>query len=100
MYVLKTVAILIAGTLLLIFGLFLWWAVWFAWQIRPRRAREPGFKYLFVEDDGYARELDAREREYLCTEFPGGDGGRPYIKLNYEALTPDGRIGGYLRRRQ
>lgn len=70
-------------------------------QMRPRRGREPAeFKYVYVEDDGSARELDAREREYLTAEFPAGDGGRPYIKLRYESLTRAGHMRGYLRRRQ
>jgi hypothetical protein len=60
----------------------------------------PSSKYVYVDDDGSARELDTQEREYLTAEFPGGDGGRPYVKLRYESLTPDGRIRGYLRRRQ
>jgi hypothetical protein len=74
---------------------------WFVVQMRPRRGREPAeFKYVYVEDDGSARELDTQEREYLTAEFPAGDGGRPYVKLRSESLTPDGRIRGYLRRRQ
>jgi len=73
---------------------------WFALQIRPRRRREPGFIYVYVNDDGSARELTADEREYLNTEFHGADGARPYIKFRYESLTPDLRIRGYLRRRQ
>ena len=59
-----------------------------------------GFEYVYVEDDGNARELNAEEREYLSTKFEGGDGARPYIKLRYESLTPDGRLSGYLRRRR
>lgn len=69
-------------------------------QLRPRRRREPGFEYVYVEDDGSARELDAEERVYLSTKFEGGDGSRPYTKFRYETLTPDGRLSGYLRRRQ
>ena len=68
--------------------------------LRPRRRREPGFAYVFVEEDGSARELEAEEREYLGTDFPPGDGGRPYVKLRYESRTPDGRLGGYLLRRR
>jgi hypothetical protein len=58
----------------------------------------PATSYVYVEDDGAARELEADEVEYLNTEFHGGDGGRPYIKSRYNQLTPDKRIGGYLRR--
>ena len=69
-------------------GLVFTYLVWFAIVSRPRRRREPGFDYIWVDDDGGARELDAQEREYLSTTFHPADGGRPYIKT------------GYLRRRQ
>ena len=73
---------------------------WFLFQTRPRRASGSGFKYVYVEDDGSARELTPQEKQYLSAKFPGGDGGRPYIKLKYESRTPDGRLRGYLTRRQ
>lgn len=57
------------------------------------------FKYVYIEEDGTARELNADEREYLTMEFSPGDGGRPYIKWDYDQKTPDGRIIGYLQRR-
>ena len=44
--------------------------------------------------------LNAAEREYRSMEFIGSDGGRPYNKPNYEAKTPDGRLIGFLERRQ
>ena len=69
-------------------------------RARPRRGKEPGFEYIYVNSDGSARELEEDEIEYLSTEFHPADGGRPYIKLDYEARTPDGRLDGYLRRRQ
>lgn len=69
-------------------------------SMRPRRAKESGFKYVYVNDDGSARELDEDERVYLSTEFHGGDGNRPYIKSKYSSLTPDGKLRGYLWRRQ
>ena len=75
-------------------------ALWFAIKTRSRRREEPGFEYIYVDDDGNARELDADEKEYLNTKFLFGDGARPYIKFRYESLTPDGRLSGYLRRRQ
>jgi hypothetical protein len=67
---------------------------------RPRRPKQPGFAYIYVKDDGSARELNDDEIDYLSAEFDGGDGGRPYIKSNYGTLTPDGKMRGYLRRRQ
>ena len=74
--------------------------VWFAVANRPKRPNDGGFEYVWVDDDGSARELTPNEREYLSTEFHGADSGRPYIKLWYERRTPDNRLSGYLRRRQ
>lgn len=83
------------------------WAICIAWFVgkfafsqRSRRKPEEGFDFVYVEDDGSARALDVEERAYLQTEFKGGDGGRPYIKSNYEAVTPDNRLSGFLLRRQ
>ena len=86
------VCVIIAG--------FLMFIAWFLFQSRPRRRREPGFPYVFVDDDGNATELDADQQEYLMTKFHPADGARPYIKFRYESRTPDGRLSGYLRRRQ
>jgi len=69
-------------------------------SIRPRRPKEPGFRYVCIDDDGNARELDEKEKEYLNTEFQGGDGDRPFIKSNYASKTPDWKMGGYLLRRR
>jgi hypothetical protein len=66
----------------------------------PRRPKEPGFEYVYVNDDGGTRELDEDERAYLMTKFHPADGNRPYIKSKYSAQTPDGKLRGYLRRRQ
>ena len=96
MFLLKILAFLVCVVLLAVLA----FAAWFAFQTRSRRRREPGFEYIYVEDDGGARELDADEREYLNTKFHPADGARPYIKFRYESLTPDGRLSGYLRRRQ
>ena len=73
---------------------------WWSFLVRSRRPKEQGFRYVYVNPDGSARELSADEQEYLNTKFEGSDGARPYIKLRYGSLTPDGRINGYLERRQ
>lgn len=73
---------------------------WCAFLRRSRRHKESGFRYVYVNLDGSARELTAGEQEYLSEKFSGGDGARPYIKFRYESLTPDGRISGFLERRQ
>ena len=56
--------------------------------------------FVWVEDDGSARELTPDETEYLGTEFLPGDGARPYIKWRYDTRTPDGRLSGFLERRR
>jgi|SRR6185437_14243314 len=88
---------MIVSTLLAPILLLMGW--WFFLR-RSRRPKEAGFRYVYVNLDGSARELTAEEREYLSETFSGGDGGRPYIKFKYESLTPDGRISGFLERRQ
>jgi hypothetical protein len=92
-----SVLVILLGVLLLAFAAVL---LWIGFRALPRRRPEPGFEYVWVDDDGSARELDADEEEYLRTPFQGGDGARPYIESHYGALTPDGLMGGYLRRRQ
>jgi|SRR5579862_7036449 len=70
---------------------------------RLRASRADGSyarKFVYVEDDGSARELTATERDYLNTEFQGADGARPYIKYRYASLTPDRRLRGFLLRRK
>jgi hypothetical protein len=57
-------------------------------------------RFVWVEDDGSARELTQDEADHLSTPFYGDDGSRPYVKWRYKSLTPDGRIGGYLKRRK
>ena len=100
MYLLKIVVEIIGAFLFVAIVIVLIAALRFSIQIRPRRGREPGFEYIYVEDDGSARELNTAERECISAEFLPGDGARPYIKLRYEELTPDGRLSGFLRRRR
>ena len=80
-------------------AVFVLWG-WWSFLRRSRRPKKSGFRYVYVNLDGSARELTADEQDYLNTPFYGGDGARPYIKFRYESLTPDGRIVGYLERRQ
>jgi hypothetical protein len=82
----------IFGTLLVLI-LVLWG--WSSFLRRSRRPKESGFRYVFVNPDGSARELTADEQKYLDTEFSGGDGATPYIKFRYESLAADGRISGF-----
>ena len=67
---------------------------------RPRRAREPGFEFVYVNQDGSARELSPEEQGYLSQKFVGGDSGRPYIKSNYESVDGWGSQSGFIARRR
>lgn len=63
-------------------------------------AKDNLFKYVYVELDGSVRELYQDEKDYLLEDFHPNDGGRPYIKNNYNQLTPDNKIDGFLERRK
>jgi hypothetical protein len=69
------------------------------WKWGPRRPQEPGFKFVYVNQDGSVRELSPEERGYLSEEFPGEDGGRPYIKWSYESRDGWGSKSGFIERR-
>ncbi len=43
------------------------------------------YPYVYVLEDGSARELTPGERKYLETPFHPGDSGRPYIKESYRS---------------
>ena len=55
--------------------------------------------FVYVEEDGSARELFPDEAEYLATPFHPADGARPYIKDRYDSRAPGGRLRGYLERK-
>ncbi|RZJ48752.1 MAG: hypothetical protein EOO44_19910 [Flavobacterium sp.] len=64
----------------------------------PFRPKEPGFEYVYVNEDGTVSELEEEDVEYLKTEFSPADGARPYIKSYYKQLTPDRKISGFILR--
>lgn len=57
-----------------------------------------GFPFVYIEENGDARELDDIEKEYLNTIYESFDSGRPYIKPYYNAISNDGKRSGYLLR--
>ncbi len=63
-----------------------------------RDAADARARFVYIQDDGSARELSLDEGAYLATAFDPGDGSRPYIKSSYEARTPMGALRGYLHR--
>ena len=56
------------------------------------------YPYVYINEDGSARELHENEREYLETPFIGADGGRPYVKWRYKAKNGWGDLSGFLKR--
>lgn len=62
------------------------------------RIKEPGFRYVYVEDDGSVREVSKEDKDYLTQQFHPTDGARPYIKSSYKQRTPDGRLSGFIDR--
>lgn len=89
------VAISVMGISLLA-GFGLWRLV----EIPLRRSRASLFDYVYIDDEGNARELDAAEHEYVTTALFLPDDGDQIIKPNYDSRTRDGRLRGYLLRRQ
>lgn len=70
------------------------------WMFRPHRGTEPGFKFVYVNQDGSVRELSPSEQAYLSEKFPGGDSGRPYIKCRYKSSDGWGSQSGFIERRR
>lgn len=69
-----------------------------AWGGRSRRRREGGFRFVYVNQDGTARELSPAERTYLSTVFEGADSGRPSVKMSYESRDGWGSQSGFIER--
>lgn len=70
------------------------------WSYRRRRGSEPGFGFVYVNQDGTVRELSPAEREYVSAEYSGGDSGRPYIKSRFESVDGWGSQSGFILRRR
>jgi len=92
----KLVAAIVVMACALVIGFGLWSLI----EIPLRRSRESTFDYIYIDDDGHARELNAAEDEYVTTALFTNTDADQFIKPSYESLTRDGRLRGYLRRRQ
>lgn len=57
-----------------------------------------GFPFVYIEENGDARELDDDEKNYLNTIYETFDSGRPYTKPYYNSISNDGKRSGYLLR--
>jgi hypothetical protein len=92
----KLVSAIVVIGLATVIGFGLWRVV----EIPLRRWRASTFDYIYIDDDGNARELNAAEDEYIATAlFANGDADQ-FIKPSYESLNREGRLHGYLKRRQ
>ena len=92
----KLVAAIFAMTFAFVIGFGLWRLI----EIPLRRWRESAFDYVYVDDNGDVRELNQAEEEFVTTAIFPDDDADQYIKSRYDSLTADGRLRGYLRRRQ
>jgi hypothetical protein len=86
------------GILLICLAFHIGYGLWRLIEIPARRSRESVFDYVYVDDDGSARELNTEEDELVTTTLFPGDDMHFFIKPRYESLSPDGRLSGYLRR--
>ena len=84
----------------MVFAFALGFGLWRLIEIPLRSWRDSTFDYVYVDEDGSVRELNAAEEEYVTTALFLNDDADRYIKSRYESLTVDGRLAGYLRRRQ
>jgi hypothetical protein len=67
---------------------------------RPRRSQEPGFRFVYVNQDGSARELSPEEQRCITQEISSGDSGGTYIKSSCESLDGWGSQSGCIARRR
>jgi hypothetical protein len=66
--------------------------------VSPSEANQKPYPYVYVNMDRTVRELHETERKYLEEPFSPYDGGRPYIKDDYEARDGWGSIEGFCHR--
>lgn len=69
---------------------------------RPHSLRsiEPGFKFVYMNQDGSVRELSPSEQAYISQEFSGADSGRPYIKDSHDSRDGWDSLSGFIERRK
>jgi hypothetical protein len=66
--------------------------------VSPSEANHDPYSYVYINDDRTVRELHQSERTYLEEAFSPFDGGRPYIKDDFEARDGWGSMKGFCRR--
>lgn len=67
-------------------------------KFAPKRKKEKGFEFVYVEKDGSVREVYHSEVEYLNRPFYPGTEGRPFVKKSFDELNPKGNISGFILR--
>ena len=91
---------IILALIVMVFAFAIGFGLWRLVEIPLRKGREAIFDYVYVDEQGNARELTAGEEEFLSTAvFPSGDADR-FIKSDYQELTEDGRVAGFIQRRR
>lgn len=97
--VLEILIKIVSIVFLMSFAFAIGYGLWRLFEIPLRRWRYSTFDYVYIDDNGNARELNAAEEEYVTTALFLDDAGF-FIKPSYESLGPNGRLRGYLKRRQ
>ena len=59
---------------------------------------EPGFEFVYMNQDGSVRELSPAEQTYLSKEISGGDSGRRYVKSRCKSRDGWGSLSGFIER--
>jgi hypothetical protein len=96
----KVVIYFVTSVSLLCLAFVIGYSLWLLIQLRTKEWRESSFDYVYIDDEGTARELQPEEEEKFSSLFFLGDEADFYIKPHYEALNPGGRLSGYLKRHQ
>jgi hypothetical protein len=66
--------------------------------VDPDEAGLDPYPFVYVNEDGSARELTLDERAYLQTPFHPADGGRPWVKRDYDERNGWGKLAGFCPR--
>jgi hypothetical protein len=85
---------------LMVLAFAIGFGMWRLIEIPLRKWRSSTFDYVYVDEDGNVRELNAAEEEFVSTAIFLNDDADRYIKSDYESLTANGRLAGYLQRRR
>ena len=91
---------LISIVFLMVFAFAIGFGLWRVVEIPLRKWRSSTFEYVYVDDSGNVRELSAIEEDFISSAIFADDDADRYIKSEYQSLTTDGRLAGYLQRRR